>query len=65
MAVELHKGILLAHHLGRRTGAGRLRPEQVGFGKPDNVREVLTCEGTVETHQLVRGKALTGLDAFR
>ncbi|MGW1105401.1 acyl-CoA dehydrogenase family protein [Streptomyces sp. NPDC002540] len=97
MAVELHKGILLAHHLGRRMDVGRLRPEQVSFGKLNNVREaidicrtsrtilgangisleypvmrhatnlesVLTYEGTVEMHQLVLGKALTGLDAFR
>ncbi|MDF9812367.1 acyl-CoA dehydrogenase family protein [Streptomyces sp. SPB162] len=97
MAVELHKGILLAHHLGTRMDAGRLRPEQVSFGKLNNVREaieicrtsrtilgangisleypvmrhatnlesVLTYEGTVEMHQLVLGKALTGLDAFR
>ncbi|WP_329130385.1 acyl-CoA dehydrogenase family protein [Streptomyces sp. NBC_01476] len=97
MAVELHKGILLAHHLGGRMDAGRLRPEQVSFGKLNNVREaigicrtartilgangisleypvmrhatnlesVLTYEGTVEMHQLVLGKALTGLDAFR
>jgi glutaryl-CoA dehydrogenase len=97
MAVELHKGILLAHHLGRRMDAGTLRPEQVSFGKLNNVREaieicrtartilgangisleypvmrhatnlesVLTYEGTVEMHQLVLGKALTGLDAFR
>ncbi|GAA2438579.1 acyl-CoA dehydrogenase family protein [Streptomyces macrosporus] len=97
MAVELHKGVLLAHHLGRRMDAGRLRPEQVSFGKLNNVREaieicrtartilgangisleypvmrhatnlesVLTYEGTVEMHQLVLGKALTGLDAFR
>ncbi|MET7988704.1 acyl-CoA dehydrogenase family protein [Streptomyces sp. NPDC005281] len=97
MAVELHKGILLAHHLGRRMDVGRLRPEQISFGKLNNVREaieicrtsrtilgangisleypvmrhatnlesVLTYEGTVEMHQLVLGKALTGLDAFR
>ncbi|MDN3293478.1 acyl-CoA dehydrogenase family protein [Streptomyces ficellus] len=97
MALELHKGILLAHHLGRRMDAGTLRPEQVSFGKLNNVREaidicrtartilgangisleypvmrhatnlesVLTYEGTVEMHQLVLGKALTGLDAFR
>ncbi|WP_018549276.1 acyl-CoA dehydrogenase family protein [Streptomyces sp. LaPpAH-108] len=97
MAVELYKGMLLAHHLGRRMDAGRLRPEQVSFGKLNNVREaieicrtartilgangisleypvmrhatnlesVLTYEGTVEMHQLVLGKALTGLDAFR
>ena len=97
MALELHKGVLLAHHLGRRMDAGRLRPEQVSFGKLNNVREalaicrtartvlgangislefpvirhaanleaVLTYEGTEEMHQLVLGKALTGLDAFR
>jgi glutaryl-CoA dehydrogenase len=97
MALELHKGILLAHHIGRRMDAGTLRPEQVSFGKLNNVREaieicrtartvlgangisleypvmrhatnlesVLTYEGTVEMHQLVLGKALTGLDAFR
>ncbi|MEU5402519.1 acyl-CoA dehydrogenase family protein [Streptomyces sp. NPDC005963] len=97
MAVELHKGILLAHHLGVRMDAGRLRPEQISFGKLNNVREaidicrtartilgangisleypvmrhatnlesVLTYEGTAEMHQLVLGKALTGLDAFR
>ncbi|NJQ01343.1 acyl-CoA dehydrogenase family protein [Streptomyces zingiberis] len=97
MALELHKGLLLAHHLGRRMDAGTLRPEQVSFGKLNNVREaiavcrtartilgangisleypvmrhatnlesVLTYEGTVEMHQLVLGKALTGIDAFR
>ncbi|MEV7423277.1 MULTISPECIES: acyl-CoA dehydrogenase family protein [unclassified Streptomyces] len=97
MALELHKGILLAHHLGRRMDAGTLRAEQISFGKLNNVREaieicrtsrtilgangisleypvmrhaanlesVLTYEGTVEMHQLVLGKALTGLDAFR
>jgi glutaryl-CoA dehydrogenase len=97
MAVELHKGILLAHHLGLRMDAGTLRPEQISFGKLNNVREaigicrtartvlgangisleypvmrhatnlesVLTYEGTSEMHQLVLGKALTGLDAFR
>ncbi|MFE7316282.1 acyl-CoA dehydrogenase family protein [Streptomyces sp. NPDC057555] len=97
MALELHKGVLLAHHLGRRFDARRLRPEQISFGKLNNVREaidicrtartilgangisleypvmrhatnlesVLTYEGTAEMHQLVLGKALTGLDAFR
>ncbi|MCT2588950.1 acyl-CoA dehydrogenase family protein [Streptomyces sp. N2-109] len=97
MAVELHKGLLLAYHLGRRMDAGTLRPEQVSFGKLNNVREaiaicrtartilgangisleypvmrhaanlesVLTYEGTTEMHQLVLGKALTGLEAFR
>ncbi|MFE6688140.1 acyl-CoA dehydrogenase family protein [Streptomyces sp. NPDC057743] len=97
MALELHKGVLLAHHLGQRCDARVLRPEQISFGKLNNVREaieicrtartilgangisleypvmrhatnlesVLTYEGTAEMHQLVLGKALTGLDAFR
>ncbi|MBB0245555.1 acyl-CoA dehydrogenase [Streptomyces alkaliphilus] len=97
MAVELHKALLLALHLGRRMEAGSLTPEQISFGKLNNVREaleicrtsrtvlgangisleypvmrhatnlesVLTYEGTSEMHQLVVGKALTGLDAFR
>ncbi|WP_377271256.1 acyl-CoA dehydrogenase family protein [Peterkaempfera sp. SMS 1(5)a] len=96
MSLELQKALLLALHLGRRMDAGRLRPEQVSYGKLNNVREamgiaraartvlgangisheypvmrhaanlesVLTYEGTVEMHQLIVGKALTGLDAF-
>jgi alkylation response protein AidB-like acyl-CoA dehydrogenase len=49
MAVELHKGILLAHHLGRRMDAGRLRPEQVSFGKLNNVRAALEICRTART----------------
>jgi glutaryl-CoA dehydrogenase len=96
MSLELQKALLLALHLGRRMDAGRLRAEQVSYGKLNNVREalaiahtartvlgangisyeypvmrhaanlesVLTYEGTVEMHQLIIGKALTGLDAF-
>jgi glutaryl-CoA dehydrogenase len=97
MSLELNKGLLLAWHLGNRMDAGTLRPEQVSYGKLNNVREsieiartartilgangisyeypimrhannlesVLTYEGTVEMHQLVIGKTLTGQDAFR
>ena len=49
MAVELHKGILLAHHLGRRMDAGRLRPEQVSFGKLNNTREAIKICRTART----------------
>ncbi|CAM5651745.1 Acyl-CoA dehydrogenase OS=Streptomyces antimycoticus OX=68175 GN=SANT12839_026050 PE=3 SV=1 [Streptomyces antimycoticus] len=49
MALELHKGILLAHHLGRRMAAGRLRPEQVSFGKLNNVREAIEICRTSRT----------------
>jgi glutaryl-CoA dehydrogenase len=41
MVVELQKGQLLAFHLGRRKDAGKLRPEQVSFGKLNNVREAI------------------------
>jgi glutaryl-CoA dehydrogenase len=41
MVVELQKGLLLALHLGRRSDAGELRPEQVSLGKLNNVREAL------------------------
>ena len=39
MAIEYGKGQLLALHLGRRKDAGTLTPEQVSFGKLNNVRE--------------------------
>jgi glutaryl-CoA dehydrogenase len=41
MVVELGKGQLLALHLGRMKDEGRLTPEQVSFGKMNNVREAL------------------------
>jgi glutaryl-CoA dehydrogenase len=41
LTVELHKGYLLALHLGRLADAGALRPEQVSIGKLNNVREAL------------------------
>jgi glutaryl-CoA dehydrogenase len=41
MALELNKGMLLALHLGRLKDAGQITPEQVSFGKLNNVREAL------------------------
>ena len=41
MLLEVEKGTLLALHLGRMKGEGTLRPEQVSFGKLNNVREAL------------------------
>ena len=41
MLLELNKGTLLALHLGRMKDEGRVRPEQVSFGKLNNVREAL------------------------
>ncbi|MGH1563229.1 acyl-CoA dehydrogenase family protein [Mumia sp. DW29H23] len=49
MALELNKGILLALHLGRRKDRVGLRPEQVSFGKLNNVREALEICRTART----------------
>ncbi|MGH3343435.1 MAG: acyl-CoA dehydrogenase family protein [Carbonactinosporaceae bacterium] len=49
MLLELHKGTLLALHLGRLKEAGRLRPEQVSFGKLNNTRAALDICRTART----------------
>ena len=49
MLVELDKGMLLAVHLGRLKDAGALSPQQVSFGKLNNVREALTIARTART----------------
>jgi glutaryl-CoA dehydrogenase len=41
MTVELGKSMLLALHLGRLKDGGRITPEQVSFGKLNNIRESL------------------------
>ncbi len=41
MMVAVQRGTLLALHLGRRKDDGKLSPEQVSFGKYDNVRNAL------------------------
>ena len=41
MMLEVEKGTLLALHLGRMKDEGTLRPEQISFGKLNNVREAL------------------------
>jgi glutaryl-CoA dehydrogenase len=41
MMLEIEKGTLLALHLGRMKDAGTLRPEQISFGKLNNVREAI------------------------
>ncbi|MGH3491195.1 MAG: acyl-CoA dehydrogenase family protein [Actinopolymorphaceae bacterium] len=49
MLLELHKGILLAVHLGRLKEAGRLQPSQVSFGKLNNTRAALEICRTART----------------
>jgi glutaryl-CoA dehydrogenase len=46
MAVELAKGTLLAHHLGRMKDVGTLRPEHVSIGKLNNTRVALEIART-------------------
>ena len=41
MMLEIEKGTLLALHLGRMKDEGTLRPEQICFGKLNNVREAI------------------------
>ncbi|WP_017934201.1 acyl-CoA dehydrogenase family protein [Nocardioides sp. Iso805N] len=49
MSLEYNKGTLLAIHLGRLKDAGRLRPEQVSYGKLNNVREAIEICRTART----------------
>ena len=41
MLIEVGKGTLLALHIGRMKDEGTLRPEQISFGKLNNVREAI------------------------
>jgi glutaryl-CoA dehydrogenase len=41
MMVAIQRGSLVALHLGRRKDDGSLTPEQISFGKLDNVRQAL------------------------
>lgn len=49
MMVAVQKGTLLALHLGRRKDAGEITPEQVSFGKMDNVRQSLEVARTARS----------------
>ncbi|TDC95054.1 acyl-CoA dehydrogenase [Saccharopolyspora aridisoli] len=49
MAVRVQNGRLLALHLGKRKDAGKLSPQQVSFGKLDNVRGALEVARTART----------------
>jgi glutaryl-CoA dehydrogenase len=49
MMVAVQRGTLLALHLGRRKDEGRLTPEQVSFGKFDNVRSALDVARTARS----------------
>ena len=49
MMVTVQRGTLLALHLGRMRDEGRLSPEQISFGKFDNVRNALEVARTARS----------------
>lgn len=57
MVLEIQKGILVALQIGRLKDAGRLSPEQISFGKLNNVREAIAiCR---EARTLIGGNGIT------
>ena len=57
MVLEIQKGILVALQIGRRKDAGTLRPEQISFGKLNNVREAI--EICREARTVLGGNGIT------
>ncbi|TKV58850.1 acyl-CoA dehydrogenase [Nakamurella flava] len=57
MVLELQKGQLVALHTGRLKDAGRLQPQQISFGKLNNVREAIAiCR---QARELLGGNGIT------
>jgi glutaryl-CoA dehydrogenase len=57
MVLEIQKGMLVALQTGRLKDAGRLRPEQISFGKLNNVREAIAiCR---EARTILGGNGIT------
>jgi glutaryl-CoA dehydrogenase len=73
MALEIQKGVLVALHIGRLKDAGTLRPEQISFGKLNNVREAIAiCReartvlgGNGVTLQYSPGRHASNLESVR
>src|SRR5215211_3949504 len=57
MLLEIDKGTLLALHLGRMKDEGTLRPEQISFGKLNNVREAIKVAREART--ILGGNGIT------
>jgi glutaryl-CoA dehydrogenase len=57
MMLEVEKGTLLALHLGRMKDEGTLRPEQISFGKLNNVRDAI--EVAREARTILGGNGVT------
>ncbi|WP_084709568.1 acyl-CoA dehydrogenase family protein [Rubrobacter aplysinae] len=58
MKLEIEKGLLLALHIGREKEAGRATPQQISFGKLNNVREALDVAREART--ILGGNGVTG-----
>ena len=57
MVLEIEKGVMVALHIGRLKDAGRLRPEQISFGKLNNVRAAIAvCR---EARTILGGNGVT------
>jgi glutaryl-CoA dehydrogenase len=57
MVLELQKGVLVALQTGRLKDAGTLRPEQISFGKLNNVREAIAICRSART--ILGGNGIT------
>jgi glutaryl-CoA dehydrogenase len=62
---NVREAIAIARECRTILGAAGITGEYPVMRHANNLESVLTYEGTTEVHQLVIGKALTGLDAFR
>jgi glutaryl-CoA dehydrogenase len=58
MKLGIEKGVLLALHIGREKEAGRVTPQQISFGKLNNVRDAL--EIAREARTILGGNGVTG-----
>ena len=57
MVLEIQKGMLLALQIGRLKDAGQLQPQQISFGKLNNVREAIAiCR---EARTILGGNGIT------
>ena len=57
MMIAVNRGMLVATHLGRRKDAGTLTPEQISFGKKDNVENALEVARTARS--ILGGNGIT------
>ena len=61
---NVREAIAIARECRTILGANGITLEYPVIRHVNNLESVLTYEGTNEVHQLILGKAVTGLDAF-